>query len=185
MVGWTGMRGVVALAAAISLPETLGDGRPFAQRNLIVFLTFSVILVTLVLQGLTLPPLIRMLGLAGAEDDDHEELEARRTVLAAAVAHLQQGARDSTEEDLQHGYHDLLHLYEHRLAAVCADCHDSADEAHAAVERHRHVGNIALQTIQLERRTLVGLRNEGRIGDDVLRRLQHELDLTEARRMVG
>jgi CPA1 family monovalent cation:H+ antiporter len=66
VVGWTGMRGVVALAAAISLPEVLADGSPFPQRNLILFLTFSVILVTLVLQGLTLPPLIRALGLAGA-----------------------------------------------------------------------------------------------------------------------
>src|SRR5882724_7299604 len=66
VVGWTGMRGVIALAAAISLPEALADGQPFPQRDMIIFLTFSVILVTLVLQGLTLPPLIRALGLAGA-----------------------------------------------------------------------------------------------------------------------
>src|SRR4029077_10915785 len=65
VVGWTGMRGVVALAAAIALPETISDGTLFPQRNLIIFLTFSVILVTLVLQGLTLPPLIRALGLPG------------------------------------------------------------------------------------------------------------------------
>ncbi len=60
------MRGVVSLAAAIALPATLANGAPFTQRNLIIFLTFIVILVTLVLQGLTLPPLIRALGLAGA-----------------------------------------------------------------------------------------------------------------------
>src|ERR1700733_8654940 len=66
VVGWTGMRGVLALAAAISVPETFWDGRPFEARNLIVFLAFCVIFVTLVLQGLTLPALIRGLGLSGA-----------------------------------------------------------------------------------------------------------------------
>ncbi len=64
VIGWTGMRGVIALAAAMSLPQTLADGSPFPHRDLIVFLTFSVIVVTLVFQGLTLPPLIRILGLA-------------------------------------------------------------------------------------------------------------------------
>src|SRR5437879_12241629 len=73
VVGWTGMRGVVALAAAISLPEKLADGSDFPHRNLIIFLTFSVILVTLVLQGLTLPPLIRLLGLAGLTGRSKEE----------------------------------------------------------------------------------------------------------------
>ena len=67
------MRGVVALAAAISLPETLKDGSPFPQRNLIIFVTFSVIFVTLVVQGLTLPPLIRRLGLAGSDGEDSKK----------------------------------------------------------------------------------------------------------------
>jgi len=67
VVGWTGMRGVVALGAAISLPEVLADGSAFPQRNLIIFLTFSVILVTLVLQGLTLPPLIARLAWRGQQ----------------------------------------------------------------------------------------------------------------------
>ena len=77
VVGWTGMRGVLALAAAISVPEVLADGRPFEERNLIVFLAFCVILVTLVLQGLTLPVLIRGLGLAGTTNMEPEEREAR------------------------------------------------------------------------------------------------------------
>ena len=63
-VGWTGMRGVIALAAAIALPQVMRDGNPFSQRNLIVFLAFCVILVTLVLQGLTLPWMVRVLGIA-------------------------------------------------------------------------------------------------------------------------
>ncbi len=84
IIGWTGMRGVVALAAALALPVTLSDGSPFPQRNLIIFLTFSVILVTLVLQGLTLPPLIRKLGLAGQSMIAVEEHEARRIIVEAA-----------------------------------------------------------------------------------------------------
>jgi monovalent cation/hydrogen antiporter len=81
VVGWTGMRGVVALAAAISLPETLKDGSPFPQRNVIIFLTFSVIFVTLVVQGLTLPPLIRRLGLAGTDGENIEEAQARSRLI--------------------------------------------------------------------------------------------------------
>src|SRR6266403_347203 len=85
IIGWTGMRGVVALAAALALPESLPDGTPFPQRDLIIFLTFSVILVTLVLQGLTLPPLIRALGLAGATGHKSEEEAARSVMVEAAL----------------------------------------------------------------------------------------------------
>jgi monovalent cation/hydrogen antiporter len=99
VVGWTGMRGVVALAAALALPEVLADGSPFPQRNLIIFLTFSVILVTLVLQGLTLPPLIRVLGLAGVAGADSEEKEARRIILETAMQHLEaQRAAQSSKQ---------------------------------------------------------------------------------------
>src|SRR5215468_3772694 len=87
IIGWTGMRGVISLAAAIALPHTLANGTLFAQRQLIIFLAFSVILVTLVLQGLTLPPLIRALGLAGAPIRNTEEDEARRIILGAAISH--------------------------------------------------------------------------------------------------
>src|SRR5690242_10667978 len=89
IVGWTGMRGVIALAAAIALPQTLENGSPFPQRNLIIFLAFSVIFVTLVLQGLTLPTLVRWLGVDGSAEPDHEEESARREMLQAAIAYLE------------------------------------------------------------------------------------------------
>src|SRR5215471_16092828 len=90
VVGWTGMRGVISLAAAIALPQTLEDGTPFTQRSMIIFLAFSAILVTLVLQGLTLPPLIRALGLSGASASySGEQEEARRTILNAALKYLE------------------------------------------------------------------------------------------------
>ncbi len=169
VVGWTGMRGVVALAAAISLPESLSTGQPFAQRNLLIFLTFSVILVTLVLQGLTLPALIRLLGLAGDGGSAAEaEAEARRIVLEEAVLFL----RDATRgEPGEHG-EDLLRFYRMRLANY------SGEDG----ERYRTWQRLARETRFVERRALTRLRDKGEISDGLLRRLQRELDLTETRR---
>ena len=179
VVGWTGMRGVVALAAAISLPERLGDGRPFAQRNLIVFLTFSVIFVTLVVQGLSLPAVIRLLGLAGQGTEGDEETEARRTVLEAAIAHVE-SLRSRDDGRHEHEYHDLLHRYRDRLKEVSFAGAGSTQAEHlSASDLPRR--SIALDAMQIERRTLIQLRDDGKIGDDVLRRLERELDLTEAR----
>ena len=110
---------MLALAAAISVPEVLGDGQPFEERNLIVFLAFCVIFVTLVLQGLTLPALIRALGLAGATGMDPEEKEARRIVLTAAIRYLEEGRKNSSGP-VEHLYDDLVHRYRHKLAHVSA-----------------------------------------------------------------
>jgi Na+/H+ antiporter len=176
VVGWTGMRGVVALAAALSLPETLGNGQPFGEKNLIVFLTFSVILVTLVVQGLTLPPLIRVLGLAGDQSAKMEEREARRLVAEAVVAQLEEG-RAAEDEAAAHAYNDLLHQYGHRLEALTGDGGGHEAEAHAGGASHR----LMRRALDMERRTLLRLRDEGRIGDDVLRTLEYELDLAESK----
>src|SRR3954465_15708125 len=117
IVGWTGMRGVVSLAAAIALPQTLAGGVPFTQRNMIVFLAFSVILVTLVLQGLTLPPLIRALGLAGISSRVTEETDARRAILEAALKHLSEVTQDADGETTEI-YDDLKEHYRSRLATL-------------------------------------------------------------------
>ena len=178
VVGWTGMRGVIALAAAISIPEVMGDGRPFAARNLIVFLAFCVILVTLVLQGLTLPVLIRGLGLAGAAGMDPEEKEARRMVLGAAIRYLEEGRKKNGKE-AEHLYDDVTHRYRHRLGAVAAGTDESVEGLDG--ETYVRLRSIAEGALQAERRTLIGLRDQGRIGDDVLRTLERELDLAESR----
>ncbi len=175
VVGWTGMRGVVALAAAISLPERLGDGSPFPQRNLIIYLTFCVILVTLVVQGLSLPSLIRFLGLAGGVEGHEEELMARRTVLEAAIAELEDGrARDG---QFAHDYDDLLHRYRHRLEAVT-----EGDAGEGLPNEAAHRREMVLRAVHAERKALIRLRDEDRIGDEVMRQLERELDLTEAQR---
>src|SRR5262249_30650479 len=126
VVGWTGMRGVLALAAAISVPEVLWNGKEFEARNLIVFLAFCVIFVTLVLQGLTLPRLIRALGLAGTTGMDREEMEARRAVLKSAIRYLEDGRKNSSGP-VTHLYDDLMHRYRHKLAHVSAGEEEDID----------------------------------------------------------
>src|SRR6202008_3568821 len=114
IVGWTGMRGLVALAAAISLPEYFRNGSPFPQRNLIIFLTFSVIYVTLVLPGLTLPPLIRWLGLAETDEKNPEEEKARRDMIEAALAYLE-ATREPDSPEFEPVYDELMHPQRRRL----------------------------------------------------------------------
>jgi Na+/H+ antiporter len=175
VVGWTGMRGVVSLAAALALPVLLTDGSPFPRRNVIVFLTFCVIVVTLVLQGLTLPPLIRALGLAQAVGPNCEEQEARRIVIEAAVSHL----KDAKEKDSEQSaalYEDLTRHYHQRLASLQPG--DGNKEAIADHDRHLE---LSLEALRVERQTAIRLRDEGRINDEVLRRIEHELDLNESR----
>lgn len=178
VVGWTGMRGVVSLAAALSLPYTLSNGQPFAQRNLILFLTFSIILVTLVLQGLSLPALIRALGLIGSHEEQHEELTARRILLQRTLSFLRDHLSSVSSEEQRHAIEDMIHVYQHRLEAT----HDPSVETsstHAA--RHSFLGQLQLDALATERSALLDLRDRGLVSDDVHRRLEYEIDLSETR----
>ncbi|MEO6815178.1 MAG: Na+/H+ antiporter [Edaphobacter sp.] len=182
VIGWTGMRGVLALAAAISVPEVLGDGKMFGPRNLIVFLAFCVILLTLVVQGLTLPSLIRALGLAGSTGMSTEEREARKIALEEAIAYLED-ARKSRGDAYFHAFDDILHRYEHRLEDIeSAHCDD--ENEHGG-QTYRRVVDAGEGAVQAERRAIIRLRDEGRISDDVLRTMERELDLEERRYQVA
>jgi monovalent cation/hydrogen antiporter len=173
VVGWTGMRGVVSLAAALALPTVVKDGSPFPQRDMILYLTFCVIVVTLVLQGLTLPSLVRLLGLAGHAGPDCEELEARRIVTWAAISHLEE-SKTRDNEDAAEAYADLTHHYRQRLTRLKVDATQKE-----AMDTARHV-ELSLEAVRVERYTAIQLRNEGRINDAVLRRIERELDLNES-----
>jgi Na+/H+ antiporter len=172
VIGWTGMRGVVSLAAALAFPAVLADGSPFPQRSVIVFLTFCVILVTLVLQGVTLPSLIRRLGVAQPAGPNCEELEARRIVSQSAIEFLEE-ARTNDTDDAAAVYEDLTKHYLQRLDGLRPT--DSQSQVLA-----RHI-ELSLEALRVERDTVIRLRDQGRINDDVLRRLERELDLSEAR----
>jgi CPA1 family monovalent cation:H+ antiporter len=180
VAGWTGMRGVIALAAALSLPQ-IAAGKPFPQRNMIIFLTFAVILVTLVLQGLTLPALIRALGLAGSAGPNCEETEARRIMAEAALTHLERSGRDAAPEAAAL-LTDLRDHYRRRLSSLP---HDGGPQEESDAQAYRNSLDLSLELLRVERETAVQLRNNGRINDEVLRHLLRELDLSETRYRAG
>ena len=181
VVGWTGMRGVVALAAAISLPEALDNGAAFPQRNMIIFLTFAVIIVTLVGQGLTLPPLIRALGLSGGIASHEEEHKARQKILRAALARLNQ-ERENDSDEFAEVYDSLVKMYETKIDKFADDHTPQTMRARNHMEKHSH---LLHEMVRVERRTAVHLRNEGEINDDLLRQLEREMDLTEERLTIA
>jgi CPA1 family monovalent cation:H+ antiporter len=175
IVGWTGMRGVIALAAAISRPEFLNGGAAFPQRNVLIFLTFCVILITLVVQGLSLPLLIRRLGMAATAGPDCEENEARRQMLSAAISHV----RDLRVQQVQGEEEilaDLLHHYQQRLEAANEAIKPDVPSA-ANYDRYRELSS---QLRVIERSTILHLRDQNKINDEVLRILERELDLLDA-----
>ena len=176
VVGWAGMRGVVALAAAISIPQTLLDGSPFPHRSEILFLTFCVIFVTLVLQGLTLPWVIRKAGLTGWTGLADEEIMARREMIQAATSFLE-SAQDTDLEEFSPIYDELLRRQRLRLNMLDAD----AGEGLRPVDVRR-LDEVMKQVNAIQRASLLNLRNQNRINDEVMRRLENELDYSEIQR---
>jgi hypothetical protein len=129
-----------------------------------------------VLQGLTLPSVIRALGLAGEEGIEPEERYAREQAFKNAIAYLEEG-RLTAADGLEHAYDDLIDRYEHRLAEV------TEEEGHGAskAEVYHTLSREARAAVQVERRTIIHLRDEGLISDDVLRKLERGLDLEETK----
>ncbi len=176
VLGWTGMRGVLALAAAISLPRALDDGSPFPQREVIIFLTFCVILVTLVVQGLTLPTLIRKLGLCETDPLEIVERDARRRMLRGALDYLESlGSAERPEEAV---WLDVLHHYKERYAMVDGHPKDVEDPT---PNQWVQMYDLNSRVRAAERAALVKMRYEDRISEHVLRKLERELDLLDAR----
>lgn len=176
VVGWTGMRGVIALAAAIALPQALPDGSPFPQRNLIIFLAFVVILVTLVFQGLTLSLVVRLLKVTDEGGPNIEEEQARREILRTALAYLLR-TRKEDENRFDALYEDLIGHYKQRLSLL-----DEGDnqENSAGREQRKRFNRLSRDLLRVERQTAVRLRNDNRISDETLHQIERELDLREA-----
>jgi CPA1 family monovalent cation:H+ antiporter len=181
IVAWTGMRGVVSLAAAMALPsmirsETTPENRELTT-NLIIFFTFAVILVTLVLQGLSLPWLIRALRVVDSGETEREERDARLKANLAAMALL------AEFEENKKFRADLLQRlrveYEDRVRQLEAFDENVDQTAHRLFSTEYQ--QLQHKALQVERRTIVQLRNERVINDQVLRHIQKDLDLAEAR----
>jgi CPA1 family monovalent cation:H+ antiporter len=172
------MRGVVSLAAALALPLTLPNGAPFPQRDLILFLTFCVILSTLVLQGLTLPLVIRLLGLKADGNVHQEEAEVRLRIARSVIEHIEENLSLGvmTDEVLA----QVKAKYEIRIARLMRkagyNIRTQLDD-----EQVQQFHQMQHDLIRLERKSVIQLRREGKISDEVLRRLEFELDLEESR----
>ncbi|MGH7962176.1 MAG: Na+/H+ antiporter [Candidatus Binatia bacterium] len=174
IIGWTGMRGIVSLAGALALPLTSAAGTPFPFRAELILITFMVILVTLVLQGLSLPPLIRALRLPADHSFEHEERQAREQAASAALARLDEVAREDWSVP-DHIEQMRVH-YDRRAGTLEAEC---TPEAAEAFRRLRH------EALTAERLAVINLRNDGVISDEVLHRLEYELDVEALRLGTG
>jgi monovalent cation/hydrogen antiporter len=175
--GWSGMRGAVSLAAALALPLGTTAGDPFPQRNLIIFLTFAVILATLVLQGLTLPALIRRLNVRGDDADDREELRARLGATDAALARLDElRAEEWTRDDTIDRMQGLFEFRRRRLKARAGFAEDDGYE-----DRSLAYQRVVREVLEAQRRAIIQLRNEGEISSSAMHRVERDLDLEDSR----
>jgi CPA1 family monovalent cation:H+ antiporter len=176
VIGWAGMRGVLSLAAALALPIATRDGAPFPARGLILYLTFAVILATLVVQGGTLPVMLRWLRVDHRGDAQREEATARLAAAGAALKRLGQ-LRGQTSDVL---VDRLGESYQSRLirlseGSAIGECRPDEGQSYGWLRR---------QTLAAERNAVIGLRDTGVIGDDVLQTLEYELDV-EALRLAA
>ena len=177
VVGWSGMRGAVSLAAALAIPLVTDAGTLFPDRGLIIFLTFSVILGTLVVQGLTLPALVEALGLEAEGRMEKEEAKARIHATEAALARLEELAeedwvRDDTLDRLRGFFNFRRERFRNRF---------DPDSDGAVEDRSLAYQRLMLELLAAERSAVLELRRNRRIDDEVMRRVVRDLDLEEAR----
>ena len=172
ILAWGGLRGAVSLAAALALPVD------FPERDLLIWLTLCVIFATLVLQGLTLPLLISVLGIREDDDAAHQELRARKAAAQAALGRIEALREEPwTRNDSLDRLH-ALHDFRHRRLAQRAgglDADEDLDERSLAYQR------TLRDLLDTQRRELVRLRDEGEISDEVMHSITRELDLEDQR----
>jgi len=177
VVSWSGLRGAVSLAAALAIPLSTDAGTPFPERDLIVFLTFAVILATLVFQGLTLPAVIRMLGVhADDEEETREEAKARIRAAEAALARLddlveEDWVRSDTAERLR----GLYGFRRDRFAERFGKGEGGVEEQSLAYQRLRR------ELLRAEEQAVIELRNTGVISGDIANLVLRDIALEDVR----
>ena len=177
IIGWSGMRGAVSLAAALALPLTVSGGASFPDRDLILFLTFAVIFATLVVQGLSLPVFIRRLNISDESAAQTEELKARLVATKAALAQIdaleaEEWTRDDTIERMRAAYQ----FRKRRLAARAGKIEDDGYE-----DRSLQYQQVVQAVLAAQRDALVDARSAGTISNETMNRVIQELDLEESR----
>jgi NhaP-type Na+/H+ or K+/H+ antiporter len=177
VMAWSGMRGAVSLAVALALPLTTGGGGSFPRRDLIVFLTFAVIFFTLVVQGLSLPALIRRLGVSDGGADADEEIRAR---LVATKAALEQIDALAGEEWTRHETVERMRaLYEYRKRRLAARAGKIEDDGYE--DRSLAYQQMVQLVLGAQREALLRMRSDGKLSNEAMLRILRELDLEESR----
>lgn len=177
LIGWCGMRGVVSLAAALAIPLYVAPNVPFPHRDLIIFLTFCVIFVTLVLQGLSLPIIIKWLGLGNQQYEIIEEANARKQVAEIALKKLREfeksdGVTEKFIERIREEYEDRL---KHAARLANQDT-SSEDELH-----NRAFVKLQKEVLSTERKALLQMHYRGAVSNEVMRRILHDIDIEASR----
>jgi CPA1 family monovalent cation:H+ antiporter len=174
LIGWTGMRGIVSLALALALPLTLPDGQPFPHRATVVVLSFAVILATLLLQGLTLPGLIRLLRL---KDDGADLREERQALLHASEAAVKRLTEIDQTSIINPQLLERVRLpYEQRLERLTEQTREDP-ECRLTEGEGTAFRRLRGEALAAERKAVVELRNHGKISEEVLHKVQEALDL--------
>jgi monovalent cation/hydrogen antiporter len=177
IVAWSGMRGVVSLAAAMALPLVMEGSKPFPNRNLIIFLTFSVIFSTLVIQGLTLRPMIKWLGIKADAKDHEDEQAARLKIASAVIEHIEENYSIMLTEEV---LNQIKTKYEIRIQRLRKDqVLQKLDE-----DKINQFHKIQKELLEKERKLVIEFRKAGTISDEALRKIEYELDLEETRLML-
>jgi NhaP-type Na+/H+ or K+/H+ antiporter len=178
IIAWSGMRGAVSLAAALAIPLHTDAGKPFPERDLIIFLAFSVILATLVIQGLTLPLLLERLGVHDDGAEEREEVEARLYAAEAGIARLEELAEEEwTREDTVDRARRLFEYRQRRFGAQ----RDGDGESDGIEDRSVAYQRLQRELLTAQREAVVAMRNEGHISNEVMTRIERELDLEDSR----
>ena len=180
IVGWAGMRGVVSLASALAIPLTLENGQEFPHRNLILFITFVVILVTLVFQGLTLPIFLRILKVEEVDDFQpvEEQVEAIRLQLAKeSVVYMDKHYKQEMAD-----FETIARVREQLLRSITATEKAAAEDSKMALGSVRQLyRDIMLELVDQRRNGLAKIVLEKKYDDGIIRDMEHNLDLEEAR----
>jgi Na+/H+ antiporter len=174
--GWAGMRGTITLAAALSIPLLQADGTPFPGRDIVIFLSFAVVVVTLLLQGMTLEHLICRLQLRADDSRSREERIARIAAVEAGLKSLRDAAGQATSPEDTAALGEVVSEYEHRLAELTAE----GETRSSSTRRRRAARQHRLRALQAERAALDDLWSRDIITDDTHRPLQQLLDYEES-----
>jgi CPA1 family monovalent cation:H+ antiporter len=177
--GWGGMRGVVSMAAALAIPLLLPDGEVFPHRNLVIYLVFCVILSTLVLLGFTLPWVVRKLGVA-VHSMAAEEYTIRTNVVSDVITHIEENL-SLVQDELLHNIKSKYEVKYNRLQKTDLPSNYFGQGKTLAGNIFNEFTQLQINLINVERQTLERMHRKGEASEEILRKIERELDLEETR----